>query len=136
MVFCYTSCGLGPCQSLFTEMGMIFESSHIAGTGSRVTKDVPAGVLQPLLPAEVHTGGAGVHHSSLNRQVPLHAVLRITQLQTPFVPGISVSPNVVMCACSKPPTVWHACLGACNTGLQIPVPTQPGSRKPFASTEV
>lgn len=70
MVFCYTSCGLGPCQSLFTEMGMIFESSHVAGIGSRVTKDVPVSVLWSLFSAEVHIGGAGVHQTSLNHQVP------------------------------------------------------------------
>lgn len=87
MVFCYTSCGLGPCQSLFTEIGTIFESSHIAGIGSRVTKDVPVNVLRPLFSAETHTGGAGVHQPSLNRQVPLHAVVRITQLQTPLSQG-------------------------------------------------
>lgn len=64
MVFCYTSCGLGPCQSLFTEVGMIFQSSHIAGIGSRVTKEakeVPVSVLWPLFCAEAHTGGAGIH---------------------------------------------------------------------------
>lgn len=117
-------------------MGMIFESSHIAGIDSRVTKDVPVSVLWPLFSAEVHTGGAGVHQSSLNHQVPLYAVVRITQLQPSFVPETSVSPNVVTCACSKPLTVWHACLGAATQAyahVQVPIPAQPGSRKSLAS---
>lgn len=49
MVFRYANWGLGPYQSLFTEMGMIFESSHTAGIGSGVTKDVAGNVLWSLL---------------------------------------------------------------------------------------
>lgn len=49
MVFRYASWGLGPYQSLFTEMGMMFESSHTAGIGSGVTKDVAGNVLWSLL---------------------------------------------------------------------------------------
>lgn len=69
---------------------------------------MPVSVLGSLFSAEVRTGGAGIHQSPLNRQVPLHAVVRITHLQTPFVPGAPVSPNVITRACSKPPTVWPA----------------------------
>lgn len=71
-----------------------------------------------LFCTEVHSGGADNHQSSLNRQVPLHAVIRNIQLQNPFVPGTSLGPNAITCVCNKLPTVWHACLCACNTGLR------------------
>lgn len=93
MVFRYASWGLGPYQSLFTEMGTIFESSHTAGIASRVTKDVAGNVLWSLFSAEVHTGAAGIHQSPLNCQVPPHAVIRNTQL---LVPGTSVGPNAII----------------------------------------
>lgn len=86
-------------------MGTIFESSHTAGEGSRVTKDVAGNVLWSLFCTEVHSGGADNHQSSLNRQVPLRAVIRNIQLQNPFVPGTSVGPNAITCVCNKLPTV-------------------------------
>ena len=78
MVFRYASWGLGPYQSLFTEMGTIFESSHTAGIGGGATKDVAGNVLRSLLSAEEHAGGAGIHQFSQNCRVPVHAVVRNT----------------------------------------------------------
>lgn len=105
MVFRYTSWGLGPYRSLFTEMGTIFESSHTAEIGSGVTKDVVGNVLWSLCSADVHTGDAGIHQLSQNHQVPAHTVVRNTQLQKTFVPGTSLGPNAIIYVCNKLLTV-------------------------------
>lgn len=78
---------------------MMFESSHTAGIGSGVTKDVAGNVLWSLLCWSTQVVQVSISH--LNRQVPPQAVLRQTQLHNPFVPGTSVDPNVV-CATGFP----------------------------------
>lgn len=133
MVFRYTSWGLGPYQSLFTEMGTIFQSSHTAGIGSGATKDVAGNVLWDLFSAEAHTGGAGIHQSPLNRRVSLHALIRNIQLQNPFVPGTSVGPNASHSATCMPMCLQHRLMHVC---VQFHIPTQPESAKPHSFTEV